>query len=161
MCVHTRTHRHPPHLRKIILDNKDQFYMCLEQFLVTENPLHIKGPDGILGGFPIHFPIIKSSKWSRKYGQSNYPILQSVHRTILKSLYKCNLYPCNLGQTQDQFTQNSKTPPLPCESAQWEMNGIKESAVDPKGHWDPVASTLPSLALLRSLSSSEPYSNSS
>lgn len=28
--------------------------MRLEQFLVIVNPLPIKGPDGILGDFPIH-----------------------------------------------------------------------------------------------------------
>ena len=39
-------------------------FMCLEQFLVILSPSHtkIKRPDGILGDFPIHFPIIKPSK---------------------------------------------------------------------------------------------------
>lgn len=39
-------------------------FTCLEQFLVILSPSHtkIKRPDGILGDFPIHFPIIKPSK---------------------------------------------------------------------------------------------------
>lgn len=107
----------PPHT---ILENFGQqgsvFYIRLEQFLIIISLSHIKtkGPDGILGDIPIHFPIIKPSKLSHKLRLRNCPASEGFHGTIPKKPHKCNCqYPCNLSQTEREFTQNSKLQPLP------------------------------------------------